>query len=131
MMSGLDATRLAAWLRTRSILSAGQRSSAANDTLFQPRLNHFCPNSRVVSGEATAGAIMRQVIYCVSLIAIWLCSTATIICFLNFGALGLVLIVSAGFALFFSSVALVEEFVEWRRHTEPSPVKRLLLPPAS
>jgi len=29
-----------------------------------------------------------------------------------------VLIASAGFALFFSSVALVEEFVEWRRHTE-------------
>ena len=28
------------------------------------------------------------------------------------------LIASAGFALFFSSVALVEEFVEWRRHTE-------------
>jgi hypothetical protein len=27
MMSGVDATRLAAWLRTRSILSAGQRSS--------------------------------------------------------------------------------------------------------
>ena len=46
-------------------------------------------------------------------------------------SLGLVLIASAGFALFFSSVALVEEFVEWRRHTEPPPLKRLLLPPAS
>jgi hypothetical protein len=63
----------------------------------------------------------QQVTYCVSLIAIWLCSTA------NFGALGLVLIASAGFPFFFSSVALVEEFVE---HTEASPVKRLLLPPA-
>jgi hypothetical protein len=37
----------------------------------------------------------------------------------------------AGVSVFFSSVALVQEFVEWRRHTEPSPLKRLLLPPAS
>ena len=74
---------------------------------------------------------MQHTIYCVSLIAIWLCSTATIICFLNFGALGSVLIASAGFALFCSSAALVEEFVEWRRHKEPPPLKRLLLPPAS
>jgi len=74
---------------------------------------------------------MPQIIYRVSLIAIWLCSTATVICLLNFGGLGLVLIVGAGFASCFSSVALVEEFVEWRRHTEASPVKRLLLPPAS
>jgi len=75
--------------------------------------------------------MMPQIIYCVSLIAIWLCSTATVMCFLNSGGLGLVLIVGAGFAFFFSSVALVEEFVEWRRRTEASPVKRLLLPPAS
>jgi hypothetical protein len=73
---------------------------------------------------------MQQLIYCVSLIAIWLCSMATVICFLNFGGLGLVLIAGAGFASFVSSVALIEEFVEWRRHTEPPPVKRLLLPPA-
>jgi len=73
---------------------------------------------------------MQHIIYCVSLIAIWLCSTATIICFLNFGALGLVLIAGGCFASIVSSVALVEEFVEWRRHTEP-PLKRLLLPPAS
>jgi len=75
--------------------------------------------------------MVPQIIYCVLLIAIWLCSTATIICFLNSGGLGLALIVGAGFASFFSSVALVEEFVEWRRHTEASPVKRLFLPPAS
>ncbi len=37
----------------------------------------------------------------------------------------------ACFASSFSSVALAEEFVEWRRHTEASPVKRQLLPPAS
>jgi hypothetical protein len=73
---------------------------------------------------------MGQAIYCVSLIAIWLCSTATVVCFLNFGGLGLVLIVGAAFASFFLSVALVEEFVELRRHTEPTD-KRLLLPPAS
>jgi hypothetical protein len=42
-----------------------------------------------------------------------------------------VLIAGACFASVFSSVALAEEFVEWRRHTEASPVKRLLLPPAS
>jgi hypothetical protein len=74
---------------------------------------------------------MGKVTYCVSLIAIWLCSMATEICFLNSGGLGLVLIAGACFASFFSSVALIEEFVEWRRHTEPSPVKRLLLPRAS
>jgi len=50
---------------------------------------------------------------------------------LNSGGLGLVLIAGAGFASLFSSVALVEEFVEWRRHTEALPLKRLLLPPAS
>jgi hypothetical protein len=72
---------------------------------------------------------MRQVIYCASLIAIWLCSTATVICVLSFGGLGLVLSAGACFAFFVSTVALAEEFVEWRRHTEPSPVKRLLLPP--
>ena len=77
------------------------------------------------------GAIMRQIIYCVLLIAIWLCSTASVICVLNFGGLGLVLIAGACFASFVSSVALAEEFVEWRRHTEASPVKRQLLPPAS
>jgi len=71
---------------------------------------------------------MPQIIYCVSLIAIWLCSTATVICFLNSGGLGLVLIAGAGFAAFFSSVALVEEFVEWRRHAEAPLIKRLLLP---
>ena len=74
---------------------------------------------------------MQHIIYCVSLIAIWLCSTATIICLLNFGGLGLVLIAGGCFASIVSSAALVEEFVEWRRHTEPPPVKRLLLPPAS
>jgi len=54
------------------------------------------------------GAIMRQIIYCVLLIAIWLCSTASVICVLNFGGLGLVLIAGACFASFFSSVALAE-----------------------
>ena len=34
-------------------------------------------------------------------------------------------------ASFISSVALVEEFVEWHRHSEASPVQRELLPPAS
>jgi len=72
---------------------------------------------------------MGQVIYCVSLIAIWLCSTATVICSLNFGGVGLVLIADACFASFVSSVALAEEFVEWRGHTEAEPVERLLLPP--
>jgi hypothetical protein len=74
---------------------------------------------------------MGQIIYCVSLVAIWLCSTATIICLLNFGALGLVLIAGAGFSFSFSSVALANEFVERHRHSEASPIQRQLLPPAA
>ena len=77
------------------------------------------------------GTMMPQIIYCMSLVAIWLCSTATVICFLNSGGLGVVLILGAGFASLFSSAALAEEFNEWRHHREASPVKRLLLPPAS
>src|SRR5262249_12032458 len=48
MMSGLDATRLAAWLRTRSILSAGQRSS--NWILLpsvHPSFASSCLNTRI------------------------------------------------------------------------------------
>ena len=103
--------------------SSGSPSSAPVD---EARDNW--PENHVPYGK---GAIMRQIIYCVLLIAIWLCSTASVICVLNFGGLGLVLIAGACFASVFSSVALAKEFVEWRHHTEASPVKRLLLPPAS
>jgi hypothetical protein len=74
---------------------------------------------------------MHHIIYCALLIATWLCSTASVVWVLNFGGLNWMLVAGACVASFVSSVALVEELVERRRHTEPSPLKRLLLPPAS
>jgi hypothetical protein len=74
---------------------------------------------------------MRQIIYCALLIATWICSTASVIWVLNFGGLKWMLIAGACFASFISSVALAEEFVEWQRHSEASPVQRELLPPAT
>jgi hypothetical protein len=115
------------WTLSEKVLAFSQQSSAslnfARADLVPP---HFL---RAIYRDRDWGAIMRQVIYCASLIAIWLCSTATVICVLSFGGLGLVLSAGACFAFFVSTAALAEEFVEWRRHTEPSPVKRLLLPP--
>jgi hypothetical protein len=73
---------------------------------------------------------MRQITYCVMLVAIWLCSMASVIWVLNFGDLKWMLLAGGCVASFISSVALVEEFVEWHRHSEASPVQRLLLPPA-
>jgi hypothetical protein len=75
--------------------------------------------------------MMRHIIYCALLIATWLCSTASVIWVLNFGGLNWMLVAGACFASFVSSVALVEELVEWHRHPEASPVQRELLPPAS
>jgi hypothetical protein len=64
---------------------------------------------------------MRHIIYCVLLIATWICSTASVIWVLNFGGLKWMLLAGACFASFISSVALAEEFVEWHRHSEASP----------
>jgi hypothetical protein len=70
------------------------------------------------------GAIMRQIIYCALLIATWIGSTASVIWVLNFGGLKWMLLAGACFASFISSIALVEEFFEWHRHSEASPVRR-------
>ena len=77
------------------------------------------------------GAIMHNIIYCGLLIATWVCSTASLIWVLNFGGLNWVLIAGGCVASFISSVALVEELVEWHRHSEALPVQRQSLPPAS
>jgi hypothetical protein len=61
----------------------------------------------------------------------WLCSTASVIWVLNFGDLKWMLLAGGCVASFISSVALAEEFFEWHRHSEASPVQRQLLPPAS
>jgi hypothetical protein len=74
---------------------------------------------------------MRHIIYCALLIATWIGSTASVIWVLNFGGLKWMLLAGACVASFISSVALAEEFVEWHRHSEASPVQRQLLPPAS
>jgi len=66
---------------------------------------------------------MHHIIYCALLIATWLCSTASVIWVLNFGGLNWMLVAGACFASFISSVALTEEFVEWHRHSEASPVQ--------
>ena len=88
--------------------------------------NYFCPNSRVVFENAgDRGQIMQQIIYCVLLIATWLCSTASVIWVLNFGGLEWMLVAGGCVASFVSSVALAEEFFDWHHHTEH------LLPPAS
>jgi len=65
---------------------------------------------------------MQQIIYCVLLIAAWICSTASVTWFLNFGGFKWMLIAGACFASFISSVALTEEFVEWHRHSKASPI---------
>ena len=54
---------------------------------------------------------MRQIIYCLLLVAVWICSMATVIWVLNFGGMGLVLVAGGTFAAM-STVALAEEFVE-------------------
>jgi hypothetical protein len=74
---------------------------------------------------------MRQIIYRVLLIATWICSTASVIWVLNFGGLKWMLVAGACFASFISTVALAEELVEWQRHSEASPARRQLLPPAA
>jgi len=78
---------------------------------------------------------MRQIIYCLLLVAVWICSMATVIWVLNFGGMGLVLVAGGTFAAM-STVALAEEFVEWRsrprgKAKEASPDRRQLPPPAS
>jgi hypothetical protein len=77
---------------------------------------------------------MRQIIYCVLLVVVWICSMVGIIWVLNFGGIGWMLIAGGTLAAF-STVALAEEFVEWRsrprrKGQEASPVRKQLRPPA-
>jgi hypothetical protein len=74
---------------------------------------------------------MQQIIYGVLLIAISICSTASVIWVLSFIGFELLLVAGACFVAFASSVTLAEELVEWHRHREASSVQRQLLPPAS
>jgi hypothetical protein len=69
---------------------------------------------------------MRHIIYCVLLVATWLCSTASVIWVLNFGDLKWILLAGGCVASFISSVALAEEFFEWHRHSEASPVQKTI-----
>ena len=73
------------------------------------------------------GAIMRQIIYSVLLVAMCIGSVASVIWVLSFGGFNLMLI-GGGCIAAVSTVVLAEEFVEWRSRTkgkvsEASPVK--------
>jgi hypothetical protein len=81
--------------------------------------------------EAGLGAIMFRVIYCLLLLSIWICSTAGVIWLLSYVGFELLLVAGGCLVAFASSVTLLEQLTEWRRHREASPVQRQLLPPAS
>jgi hypothetical protein len=73
------------------------------------------------------GAIMRQIIYSVLVVAMCIGSMASVIWVLSFGGFNLMLI-AGGCIAAVSTVVLAEEFVEWRSRTrgkvlETSPVK--------
>jgi len=67
---------------------------------------------------------MRQIIYGVLPLVIPICSMASVIWLLSFIGFELLLVAGGCFVAFTSSVILVEEFVEWRRHREASLVQR-------
>jgi hypothetical protein len=74
------------------------------------------------------GAIMRQIISSVLLVAMCIGSMASVIWVLNSSGFNLMLI-AGGCIAAVSTVVLAEEFVEWRSRTkgkvsEASPVKR-------
>jgi hypothetical protein len=97
--------------------------------------NYFRPISWVLSREVGMGAIMRQIISSVLLVAMCIGSMASVIWVLSFGGFNLMLI-AGGCIAAVSTVVLAEEFVEWRSRTkgkvsEASPVQRQLLPPAA
>jgi hypothetical protein len=78
---------------------------ASNGTLF-------CPNSQVMF--VGSGAIMRQIISCMLLAAVWLGSLASVIWFLNISSFTLMLF-GGGIIAVATAIALTEEFNEWRR----------------
>jgi hypothetical protein len=73
---------------------------------------------------------MFRTIYCLLLLGISICSMASVIWLLSFVGFELLLLAGGCFVAFASSVTLLEELFEWRRHREASPVQRQLLPPA-
>jgi hypothetical protein len=73
---------------------------------------------------------MFRIIYCLLLLGISTCSMASVIWLLSFVGFELLLLAGGCFVAFASSVTLLEELFEWRRHREASPVQRQLLPPA-
>jgi hypothetical protein len=81
------------------------------------------------------GAIMRQIIsiiYGMLLIAIWICVMGIVIAVLDSGGPKW-LLVAGGFVAAVSTLALVEEFVEWRSRPKGKAVDTLpmqLVPPA-
>jgi hypothetical protein len=77
------------------------------------------------------GAIMFCIIYCLLLLGISICSMASVIWLLSFVGFELLLVAGGCIVAFASSVTLLEELLEWRRHREASSVQRQLLPPAS
>jgi hypothetical protein len=74
------------------------------------------------------GAIMLRIIYRLLLLAISVCSMATVIWLLSFMGFELLLFAGGCFIAFTSSLTLAEEFVEWRRRRA---LHGELLPPAS
>ena len=76
---------------------------------------YFCPNSQAVSVEAGSGAIiMRQILSCLLLAAVWLGSLASVIWFLNIGGYTLMLL-GSGIIIVATALAVAEESNEWRR----------------
>jgi hypothetical protein len=74
--------------------------------------------------EAGIGSIMFRIIYCLLLLGISICSMASVMWLLSFVGFELLLVAGGCVVAFASSVTLLEEFVEWRRHREASSVQR-------
>jgi hypothetical protein len=60
---------------------------------------------------------MRQIISCMLLAAVWLGSLASVIWFLNIGGYTLMLL-GGGIIAVATTIALAEEFNEWRRRRQ-------------
>jgi hypothetical protein len=63
---------------------------------------------------------MLRIIYCLLLLAVVMCSMASVIWLLSFIGFELLLFAGVCFIAFTSSVTLAEELVEWRRRREAS-----------
>jgi NADH:ubiquinone oxidoreductase subunit 6 (subunit J) len=74
---------------------------------------------------------MLRIIYSLLLLAISVCSMASVVWLLSFMGFELLLFAGVCFVAFTSIVTLAEELVEWHRHREAAPERGQLLPPAS